>query len=108
MLADTMTTSATERVGSSRVAYRHVRSASIPPRRARVQTTYSPAVTIHPVSANRQPTVLPTTSATATPSSTTIKIRTATVSRASVANDFTTPTQADHDPNVEYLINGRR
>src|ERR1700687_4072352 len=84
-----MTTSATTRVGSSRVAYARVWSASIPLRMSRVHTTYTLAVTTQPASANRHPTVLPTTRATATPSTTAIKIRTATVSRDDIARDFT-------------------
>ncbi len=39
MLADTMTTSATHRVGSSLVEYRHVSVASIPPTMSHVHPT---------------------------------------------------------------------
>jgi len=84
-----MTTSATHRVGSSRVTHLHVCSASIPLRMRCVQTTYSAAAATQPASANRQPTVLPTTRATTTPSTTETKIRTATVSRKNFAKEFT-------------------
>lgn len=56
----------------------------MPNRMSCVHTTYTPAVTTQPTSANRQPTVLPTTTATATPSSTATDIRTATVSRSNL------------------------
>src|SRR5580693_3480454 len=88
MLADTMTTSATHLVGSSRVTYLQVWSASIRPRISRVHTTYTPAVVIQPASANRQPTVLPTERATATPSTAATDIRAATVSRNNVTRDY--------------------
>src|ERR1700739_3872379 len=84
MLADTMTTSATQRVGSSRVTHLRVCSASMPSRMSCVHTTYTPAVTTQPARAKRHPTVLPTAIATATPSATATDIRTATVSRNTV------------------------
>ena len=63
--------------------------AANPSRMSCVHTTYTPAVTTQPASANRQPTVFPTAIATAIPSTTAIDIRTATVSRNNLTRGFT-------------------